>query len=952
MVDGPDFRILGPVGVWHHECQLRPTNAQQRTLLAMFLLTPGTVVSFDHLVTGLWGESPPASARNAVQGHVSRLRKLLTGLPEVGLVTAGQGYRLDVDPQLVDLHRFRTLAERARDSPPAEAGELLGAALALWRGPVFVDVAGDWLPATVAPALEEERLRACEHQAEVELGLGRHVDVVARLSTLAARYPLRESLLALLMTALHLSGRRCDALTLFRDTRQRFVDELGIEPGQQLQRLHRRLLDQEPPTTAPLDRLPAAEGCPRQLPADVAYFTGRERQLAMLDALLPQDSGVVTTGLILVSGGAGVGKTALTVHWAHRVAHLFPDGQLFLDLRGFHPTGSVMSPAEALSRLLSALRVPAPRLPADVAGQADLFRTIVADKRLLLVLDNARDADQVRPLLPGATGCLVLVNSRQQMPGLVAAHGAHPLTLDRPSPQEAWELLSARIGERRLAAEPAAGEEIITRCGRLPLALAVVAARAVTNPDFPLAALAAELCGCRGGLDAFANGDASTDVRSVFSWSYGALGEEAARLFRLLGLHPGPEISVSAAASLADRPVGRTRPLLGELTRIRLLNEHAPGRYAFHDLLRAYATELVHTVDPAEVRRAALRRFLDHCLHTARRADLLLEPNRDPVPLTAPAPGADLLEFDGPARAAAWFAEERGVLLAAVEHAAAERFSGHAWQLAWVIKPVLSRQGHWHDQLVVLRVAVAAADDCGDRAAQAELRRYLASTYDRLGRYPDAHRQYQQALDLHLESGNRTGQAHVQLDVARLLDRQQRNHHALRHAQLALDLYRQVGHRIGQARSLSGLGWEHAQLGELDQALARCQEALALLQEIGDRHGEAESWDSVGYIHHQRGDHRRAIECYRRCIDLLGDFGDRFVRALSTTHLGESLLASGDPDGADEAWRSALRILDDLDHPGADRLSDRIGRLLARPVPAHRATGSSRTPTERAPVGR
>ncbi|MGB2571581.1 BTAD domain-containing putative transcriptional regulator [Micromonospora citrea] len=937
--------------MWHHECQLSPTNAQQRTLLAMFLLTPGTVVSFDHLVTALWGESPPASARNAVQGHVSRLRRLLTGLPEVGLVTAGQGYRLDVDPQLVDLHRFRGLAERARDSHPTEAGKLLGAALALWRGPVFVDVSGDWLPATVAPALEEERLRAIEHQAEVELSLGGHVDVVTRLSTLAAQYPLRESLLGLLMTALYLAGRRCDALTLFRDTRRRFVDELGIEPGQNLQRLHRRLLDQEPPSPAPPDRHPAADGCPRQLPADVAHFTGRERQLAMLDALVPQDTGEPTPALIVVTGGAGVGKTALTVHWARRVAHLFPDGQLFLDLRGFDPTGSVMSPAEALSRLLSALRVPAQRLPADVEGQADLLRTIVADRRILLVLDNARDADQVRPLLPGTTCCLVLVNSRHEMPGLVAAHGAHPLTLDRPSSREAWDFLAARIGDRRLADDPAAGEEIIARCGRLPLALAVVAARAVTHPDFPLAALAAELRESRGGLDAFANGDASTDVRTVFSWSYGALGEEAAHLFRLLGLHPGPEISASAAASLADLPVARTRPLLAELTRIRLLNEHIPGRYAFHDLLRAYAAELAHTVDPAEVRRAALRRLLDHCLHTARRGDLLLEPNRDPVPLTAPAPGADLLEFDGPAQAAAWFAEERGVLLAAVEHAAAEGFPDHAWQLAWVIKPVLSRQGHWHDQLVVLRVAVAAAGDCGDRAAQAELRRYLASTYDRLGRYPDAHRQYQQVLDLHLESGNLTGQAHVQLDVARLLDRQRRHHDALRHAQLALDLYRQVGHRIGQARSLSGLGWEHAQLGDHDQALARCQEALALLQAIGDRHGEAESWDSVGYVHHQRGDYPRAIECYRRCLDMLRDFGDRYVRAATLTRLGESLLASGDPGGAGEAWRSALEILDDLDHPGADRLSDRLGRLLAEPVLAHRGTASWRTPTAGATVG-
>ena len=925
-MDDLTFRVLGPVGVWKNGNQLRQMNAQQRTLLGILLLAPGTVVAFDQFVTALWGERPPPSARNAVQGHVSKVRRLLSAVPEAELNTVGHGYRLDVERQLVDIHRFRLLVDRARTGPSAEAGELLRSALALWRGPAFADVAGDWLSATAGESLEQERLHAMENLAEADLGAGRHAEVVVRLSGFVGRHLLRERAICLLMEALHRDGRRSDALELFRDTRRRLADELGVEPGEGLQSTHRQILAGGNPAPLRPDRRSATVGNPRQLPADVPYFTGRRRQLAALNALLPPRD---ATAPVLIGGAAGVGKTALTLHWAHQVADRFPDGQMFLNLRGFDPTGTVMAPAEALSRLLAALDVPARLLPADLEAQADLFRSTIAGKRILLVLDNARDAAQVRPLLPGAPGCLVVVNSRDQMAGLVAGHGAIPLMLDRPSAADARAFLSSRLGAERIAGEQAAADEIVECCGRLPLALAVVAARAVTNPGFPLAALTAELRESRGGLDAFANGDPATDLRTVFSWSYHALGADAARLFRLLGLHLGPDLSLSAAASLAGLPIGRARTLIAELTRARLLDEHAPGRYAFHDLLRAYARELAQDEDSAGERRAAMDRLLDHYLHSARQADLLLEAARDPIRIAAAAPGVHPAVLADPAQALAWFAAERAALLAAVDHAAAEALAVHAWQLAWAIKPWLTRQGHRHDQVAAQRTAVAAAARCGDLGAQATAHRYLADAYDRLGRHPEAQAQYRQALDLFRAVDDVVGQAYIHLDVARQFDRMQRHRDALEKAKIALRLFREIGHHCGQARSLGGLGWEYAQLGDYHEALAHCRQALSLLQQIGDRPGEAASWDSVGYVHHQLGDYSQAIECFQRSLDMMRILGDQNATANTLISLGDSQLARDDVEQARRAWRSALEILDDLDRAGADALRERIQQLPA-----------------------
>jgi tetratricopeptide (TPR) repeat protein len=668
---------------------------------------------------------------------------------------------------------------------------------------------------------------------------------------------------------------------------------------------------------------------PAQLPADVPGFTGRRRELATLDATAATAGGQPTAMVVsTVSGPAGVGKTALAVHWAHRAADRFPDGQLYVDLRGFDPGGRSVAPADAVRGFLDALGVTAERIPPSLDAQAALYRSVLAGRRVLVVLDNARDAEQVRPLLPGTPTALVLVTSRHQLTPLVAAAGAHPLTLDVFTAEEAHQLLAHRLGPDRLAAEPADAGQVIAACARLPLALVIAAARAQQS-GFPLAALAAELAGAGGRLDALDAGDPATQVRAVFSWSYTALSLPAAALFRLLGLHPGPDTSAAAAASLAGHPPPDVRPLLAELTRANLLIEHVPGRYTFHDLLRAYATDLTHGHDPDHIRQAAVGRLLDHYLHTAVAADRILHPTRDPIPL-ALAPPATGTTAEHPAdlqEAMAWLDAEHHALLATLRHAAAAGLDTRTWQLAWACDTFLDRQGHWHDLTAVWQVTLDAAGRLGDPAARAYAHHNLAWVHSRLGRYADADTQHRRALDLFVDAGDRIGQAHSHLCLAGQWERQDRPDQALDHSRQALDLYRAAGHRRGQANALNSAGWDHALLGNHTQALAHCEQALTLLRQLGDRYGEAHTWDSLGYIHHHLDHHTRAADCYQRALDLYRDIGDRYYEADTLTHLGDTQHAAGNPDAARTAWQQALKVLTDLDHPDADTVHTRLNSL-------------------------
>ena len=663
---------------------------------------------------------------------------------------------------------------------------------------------------------------------------------------------------------------------------------------------------------------------PRQLPAGVAHFAGRTAQLAELQAWRHEAASAGGAAKVLVIGGtAGAGKTALAVHWAHQSAEEFPDGQLYVNLRGFDPSGTPVAPGDALRWFLGAFGVTEEQIPDSVDAQAALYRSVLAGKQVLVILDNARDAAQVRPLLPGSQTCLAVVTSRARLPGLAATEGARLVQLDVLTAGEAHELLASRLGERARA-EADAAQQLTEACSRLPLALSIVAARVAARPYLPLADLARELADAQGRLEALDAGDPVASIRAVFSWSCEQLSAPAARMFRLLGLHGGPDVTVAAAASLAGVSRGEAAAAVAELADTHLIAEHAPGRYAVHDLLRAYAAYLARATDSDADRREAVHRVLDHYLHTASAGSQVLNPVRPHISLELPQPGVvpELLGYAG--ETLAWFEAERQVLIAAIAQASDSGFDAHAWQLPWAVWLFFDRAGYWHDQLTIQRTAVDAAKRLGDRARQAHAYRDLGAAVGRLGQLAEARDYCRQALELHRQVGDRLGEARAHSEIAMLAEQQGRLAEALGHAQLALSLYRQEGHEPGLAKMLNGVGWMHAQLGDYEQALEFCEQALSMYRGRGDALNEAATWDSMGYALLHLGRLEEAIGCLRTAVGIIAGLHTGYYETTMLVHLGDAYHAAGDMGPARQSWREALDTLENLNHSDADQVRARL----------------------------
>jgi tetratricopeptide (TPR) repeat protein len=852
------------------------------------------------------------------------------------IVTEPDGYRAVVDPGDLDLLEFRRLVAGAREVAGQGRYEQAAAdyrkALVLWRGPALAGIDGHTIPRAAA-TLEEERVQALEERLATELAAGAAGELVAELSELVERHPLREGVHRALMLALYRAGRQADALAAYRRARGLLLDELGTEPGAGLRELHQSILNRDPG----LEGRPAVRSAvsprPRQLPSDVAGFSGRAEALKALDELLarrPEAAGPVVISAI--AGTAGVGKTALAVHWAHRMADRFPDGQLYVNLRGFDPAGQPVEPATAVRGFLDGLGVAPQRVPSGFDAQVSLYRSLVADRQLLVVLDNAGDPEQVRPLLPGAPGCLVLVTSRNQLTGLVATDGAIPLPIDLLPEEEARQLLAARIGADRMHMEPDAVAELLAACAGLPLALAIVAARAATQPDFSLAAIAEQVRAAGAGLEPWSGPDPASDLRAVFSWSYHALDPGAARLFRLLGLHSGPDFAAPAAASLAAVPLPQAHRYLARLTEANLVVEHTPGRYVTHDLLRSYATELVDGTESGPDRNAAQHRFLDHYLSTAYEARMLVDPHhRLPHPIAASRPGVAPIKLRTQEEATVWLTTEQPGLLGAVEEAATNGFDTHVWQLASCLGIHLNRQGHWDDWLTTQRAGLLAAQRLADKSAEAQAHAGVGSAYAQMGSDEPARQHLQCALDLFVELGNEHWQAYSYYNLAWLADRQGDHRGAMRSIQCAYELFVKVDDSAGQARALNAIAWCHVLLGNHEQAVERCEQALAIHQQVGDIFEESVAWDSLGYIHYQLGEHRRAIECYRQGLEHLDRADYRHGRAVTLHHLGDAHHALGEMEASRRAWQGALDILKDLDHPEGQEVRAKLERLSQDP---------------------
>ena len=880
-------RLLGPFEVVLHGRPVRLTG-RLRTLLLVLAMSAGKAVSVFQLAEALWGERLPANPRASVQTYITRLRETVGA--EL-ITTSPPGYALSAD---VDALHFLALLE---DESEGNERQRIGEALSLWRGIPFEGTQSDWLESVEGPRLVERRLSATERAVDLDLRDGRHSEWVAPLRRLLAEHPLRESLAERLMLVLERAGRRAEALDLYETVRRRIGDELGADPGKALRVLHARLLTDPPEQPVVV---------PRQLPPDLggAGFAGREAELSTLDE---------TVSVAVIGGIAGIGKTALALHFAHRVKDRFPDGQLYANLRGFDRAGVPMTPSEAVRGFLDALGVSPDRVPAGLEAQTGLYRSLMAGKRMLVLLDNARDAGQVTPLIPSSPGSLCLITSRDQLLGLVAGSGARPVRLDALPQSQARHLLELRLGAARVSQDPWATYRIIERCAGLPLALAIVAARAALHPEFPLETIATQL---DQGLPA--------DVGTVFSWSYRTLTEPAARLFRLLGLHQGPDFAPPAAASLSGVTQTHAAAALHELAAAHLIIERAPGRYGFHDLLRAYAIELTWDLDPEPDREAATGRMLDHYAHSAHYAARRLDPVRRTPELEATPADVTLVQPTCRDTAMEWFAAEQRVLLRAVDAAVEQGFDRQAITLAWALFPFLDLRGHWDDALASQTAALRAALRLGDRIIEADVHRWMVRAFLRLDMPQEAEKHLRRALEIAIELDDSAARAGAHLLLASFYERQRRYADALREVLLALDHYAASGQPRGRATALNGVGWFHAKLGDYRAALRYCRQALELHRELGNLFGQASTWDSLGFAHQNLGEHRLALECYEHSLALYHRLGDRFGTADTLVRIGEAHRAAGDTDLTARAWRRALEILEELGHADAVKVTHRL----------------------------
>jgi DNA-binding SARP family transcriptional activator/tetratricopeptide (TPR) repeat protein len=960
--------VLGPVTAWRGEREVNAGQPRQLAVLGLLATRANRVVSRGELVDAVWGDQPPASAESGIYTYVAGLRRVLEPdrprpapdrsrrVPARVLVSAGGGYMLRLDPGCLDSEQFEHCIGRARSL--RVSGDLAGGvraineALALWRGLPFAGVPGPFAESE-RQRLRELRTAAEEERADLLLAQGQAAEVVPDLTALVAEHPLRERAHGLLMIALYRCGRQAEALQVFRNARERLAEDLGIDPGSELTRIHQQVLAMDAaldrPAASPvvLDatssalaaRTPAESGstyplagsapAPAQVPPEAAGFAGREAELHQLHAMLPAAGAPAPAQppVAIIIGTAGVGKTTLAIRFARQIAPRFPDGQLYVNLRGFDASGSPVEPETALRGFFEAFGVPTRHVPGSVEAQTGLFRSLLEGKRMLLLLDNARSTDQVRPLLPGSPGCMVVITSRSQLTGLIAAEGARPLPLDVLHGAEARDLLVRRLGPDRVAAEPAAVAELIEQSAGLPLALTVTCARAVTRPGAALADLAAELRDARGRLDALETDDVATDLRAVFSWSYQRLSPRAARMFRLLGVHPGPDFSAAAAASLAAVPLPTARAALAELTRASLLTEDAIGRFGCHELLRAYAAERAADDESPDERAAVRRRLADHYLRTAYAGSSRAYPGRSPVPLPPALPDVvpeELASYDA---VLAWFGAEHRVLHAVLSMTAEAGLDEYCWTLAWYWSPILKRRGLYHEVAALQRTALSSAQRLGDRVALAHVNYDLGHAYVRLGDFEAAHEHLGRALELFTQLGDRVNIGQVRHGLALLFEHQERYAEALEHATEALRLRRSFADPAVVAYSENAVGWIHAHLGDYEEALRHCQRALDLHRESGSRSGTADTLDSIAYVHERLADYAQAIAHREQALGIYRDIGEPQSEAYSLIHLGDTQLAARQPAAARYSWEQALAALSKV--PGGDtrQVSARLAKL-------------------------
>ncbi|MEU4270888.1 BTAD domain-containing putative transcriptional regulator [Streptomyces sp. NPDC026092] len=911
------FTILGPVEAVAPGSDAPGLAPRHRAVLAYLLLHAGVVISTDRLIDAMWGPLPPDSARAQIQTTIAAIRRMLRASGADGmLATRPAGYVITPEPGQLDLDEFTGLVAKAPagSDAPGGAGDMadsadsadfadqIRAALALWQGEPLAGITAHYAEGARA-RLTGQRLTAVERLAELELARGRHEDLIDELSVHTAAHPLRERLCCQLMLALHRAGRQTDALEAARTFRATLAEQQGLDPGHAFSKLEQDILrdapDLRPPVTEPPPAKPQGINF---LPYDVPDFTGREGELDGLIRLWSGNNGGVVT-ISAIDGMAGVGKTTLAVHLGHRLAEQFPDGQLFVDLQAHTAGQAPLDAGAALELLLGQLGLPAQQIPASVADRAALWRSELAGRRVLAVLDNALGADQVRPLLPGTSRALVLITSRRRLTDL---DGAHALSLDVLPAADAVELFTAIVGERAVA-EPLAVLDVLQLCGFLPLAVRIAAARLHHRPRWTVAYLADRLRDQRRRLSELATSERG--VAAAFTLSYEQLTPDQQRMFRLLGLQPGRDISPEAASALADLPLDDAEMLLEDLLDAHVLTQHQLGRYTFHDLLREHALATAAAQESADDRSEALGRLFRHYLHTASAAIDHLYPegkNRRP---RIPAPDTPTWLPRDEAEAITWLNTERANLLATGHYAAEHDRLPHAGQLAATLHRYLLGHAHQADALALGDLALRAARRSGDKAAEARTLIDLGQVHFWWhGAYEQAAEHYRNALDLARETGDQ-GTAAAALHALGNVSRRRREFdQAHDHSAQALGLFRELGDRVGQARCLTDLGIVHGRRGAYEEAHEHHRQSLDAYREVGSRIGETVVQNNIGLLYRRQGRHDEARRHHHQALELSRKFDFPGDEAESLNALAEAARSMGDLTTAAAEHDTALTL--------------------------------------------
>lgn len=922
-----DFGMLGPLRVVVGGRDVTPDQAMLRRLLAMLLCRSNTAVSVDVLTDVLWSDAAPVAARKTIQVYVHRLRK---GLGEPARITYGAGgYTLAVHQQERDVDRMDDLADSAHAATAArERAALLHEALALWRGVPLAEFVDIPLIHAFSERLANQRLAVLAERIDADLDLGEHANLVGELTELVAQHPLHERFRAQLMLALYRCGRQADALAAYQDAHRCLVDELGVEPGEELRARHNAILRSDP-------ALAGSISPPAQLPPAPPQFTGRAEELAQLDDVLSSSRAVVISA---VSGAAGIGKTALAVQWAHRVRHHFPDGQLYVNLRGFATT-EPLTAAEALAVLLRALGVPSDRVPANVDEASALYRSVLADRRVLVLLDNVCGLDQIRPLVPGVPTSLVIVTSRHRLSGLVALDGAHRLLINPMPAADARTMLAGVIGTERVAAEPDAVANLIKACDHLPLALRIAAANLLDEPSRRIADYVVELTRSRLRTLAVPN-DPEAAVVAAFALSYRRLEPGARRLFRLLGLVPGLDPTVAVAASLEGAETSVATRSLSILSDAHLIRPQEHGRYTFHDLIRLYAQECAATDEPHASSAAALDRLYDWYLARLHSADRLVMAYRKAL-----LDRAEPSTFDTATDALAWLDHELGNVVALVRHAASTGRHGAAHHMAYLSSGYFERHGGWTTGVELMKHAVTAARALDDADLESLARAQLAIGLARIGDVEEAVREQQRVLLLARRSGDRLREASALNNLGWMYGQTDCQERALASYESALTLYAPESERAYIASALQNIGDVHSLLGHYAEAVCQHERALAIAVADGDTDQRADSLASLGQAHGRAGHHRDAVRHYRAALALFTETGNKVAEALIQEELGHSHTALGDASGAVTAFTTAVAAYHELDDPhGAARVLTDLAEAHLRaedPAKAREAVGQA-----------